>query len=74
MKGFSRVFCDVKAYVSCQEYVSILISVRIFIRKAKVAPRTLISNPSLTIYSHGRVFCVLIWKNKVFIGGQYKCS
>jgi len=30
MKGFSRVFRDEKAYVSCQEYVSILISVRIF--------------------------------------------
>jgi len=49
MKGFCRVFRDEKAYVSCQEYDSILISVRIF-PQSKVAPRVFVySNPSLTL-------------------------
>ena len=48
IKGFGRVFRDVKAYVSCQEYVSILISVRIFcFPQSKVAPRVLIYQPVL---------------------------
>lgn len=37
-KGKSRVFHDVKAYVSCQEYDGIPVSVRQD-RKSKVAPR-----------------------------------
>ena len=34
-----RVFCNVKAYVSCQGYVSILIRARSYFREFKVAPR-----------------------------------
>lgn len=37
-KGFGRVFHDVEAYVSCQEYDGIPVSVRQD-RKSKVAPR-----------------------------------
>ena len=37
-KGKSRVFHDVKAYVSCQDYDGIPVSVRQD-RKSKVAPR-----------------------------------
>jgi len=48
MKGISRVFRDEKAYVSCQEYVSILIK-RADFPQSEVAPRVKILRPSLTI-------------------------
>jgi len=75
IKGFSRVFRNVKAYVSCQEYVSILLSVRKF-PQSKVAPRVLISKPVLDYIVMGGFLCVQrrrrMWKSSQW--SQENCS